>query len=160
MDKVYKEHSTMVFKYLVGLTRDPDIAEEITQETFYQAVRSIDRFDNTSKMSTWLCGIAKNIWMSYLRKHPTTVELNKVPEEYLLDNNLEDNIISKEEYLEVLRIIHALNEPYKEVSYLRLFGNLSFREIGEIMNKNENWARVTFYRAKIKIQKEVKPYEK
>ena len=70
MEQIYRDHAKVVYRYLLSLTRKPDIAEELTQETFYQAVKSVDRYDGTSKVSTWLCGIAKNMWLAYLRKHP------------------------------------------------------------------------------------------
>ncbi len=154
MDVIYKEHAETVFRFLLAMCHDEDIAEELTQETFYQAVRCAGKYDGSCKITTWLCQIAKHLWYRELekRKRKGTSELNEnVPEE---KKALEDEILIKEQKMEIFRKIHLLDEVQKEVLLLRITGAFSFREIGDIFGKNENWARVTFYRAKQKIVKE------
>lgn len=152
MEDVYREHSHMVYQYLLSLSHDADLAEELTQKTFYQAIRRIDYFNAESKVSTWLCGIAKNLFYAYLRKHPPTEILD---ENSALCKSAESEVMSSLDKMDLLKQIHCLKEPGREVIHLRLYGNLSYAEIGEIMGKSENWARVTFYRAKEQLRKEL-----
>lgn len=152
MEKVYQRHAQTVYKFLLAQCRDPDLAEELTQETFYQAVRSIGRFDGSCKVSTWLCQIAKHLWYQHLRKHrreaPLPEELPETPAP-----SAEEGLLAQEDRLDLLRLIHALPEPQRELVYLRAFGGLSFREIGDVLGRTEVWARVTFYRCKELLQK-------
>ena len=157
MDQIYKEHSMTVYKYLLSLTHNEHLAEELTQETFYQAVRSIDKFDKSCKITTWLCAIAKNQLLSYNRKHPNTEELETTN---IATESVEGQVISDMGKVDILKRIHTLEEPFKEVMYLRTFGDLSFKEIGEVLSKSENWARVTFYRGKEKLKREMMKDEK
>ena len=150
MDEIYRLHAQAVYKYLLTLCRNPDLAEELTQETFYQAVRSIDRFDGKCKIPVWLCQIGKHLYYKELRKSGREAA---VPEDFEIPApSAEDIIIGRQDRTELLKAVHSLKDPYKEVVYLRSFGNLSFREIAEVMGKSENWARVTFYRGKEKLK--------
>ena len=153
MDAVYRQHAQTVFKYLMSLTHDADLAEELTQETFYQAVRSSDRFDESCKITTWLCAIAKNQYFAYAKKH---ARLQVDPDVDLMSDGVgvtgntvsaEQEVLQQIGQVELLKKLHAF-----PVLYLRMFGNLSFREIGEIMGKTENWARVTFFRARTNLK--------
>lgn len=151
IEEIYKMYSRKVFLFLLSKTNNEDIAEELTQETFFQAVQCIDKFKGNSSILTWLCGIAKNVWLKDLRKRQKTVSIeDNIPE-----------IMNKEhmdvqwEQKEILQLIHGMDEPVREVMYLRLISNLTFAEIGEIIGKTENWTRVTFYRGKQKIVKEI-----
>ncbi|MBR6977154.1 MAG: sigma-70 family RNA polymerase sigma factor [Lachnospiraceae bacterium] len=152
MEEIYKEYAMTVYRFLLSRTHNEDLSEELTQETFYQAIRTVNRYDETCKVSTWLLGIAKNVLLSYRRKHPATEDIadQEIPVE-----SAEDAVIKSAERVELLRKLHALEEPKREVVYLRVFGGLSFREIGDIFSKTENWARVTFYRAKEQLRKEL-----
>ena len=152
MEEIYKEYAMTVYRFLLSRTHNEDLSEELTQETFYQAIRTVNRYDETCKVSTWLLGIAKNVLLSYRRKHPATedIEDQEIPVE-----SAEDTALRSAERVELLRKLHALEEPKREVVYLRVFGGLSFREIGDIFAKTENWARVTFYRAKEQLRKEL-----
>ena len=152
MEEIYQQHARTVYRYLFSLTRDADLSEELTQETFYQAIRSSKRFDESCAVSTWLCAIAKNVLRTYRRKHPET---EGVEEQTLTIPSAEVDALASAGKLELMKKLHALREPYREVLYLRAFGGLSFREIGEVQGKTENWARVTFYRAKELLRKEV-----
>ena len=156
-DDKYIEYSDIIYRYLFSLTNNKELAEEITQETFYQAVKSADRFDGSCKVTTWLCAIAKNALYKYDKKHP---EHSNLDAETLSDSYIEKEFLQKESYIELLKKMHDFDSDTKELMYLRIFGELSFREIGDIMSKTENWARVTFYRSKEKLKKEIKHYEK
>lgn len=151
LDEVYRHHAELVFKYCCTLCRDEQTAEELTQETFYQAVRSAHRYDGSCKVSTWLCQIAKHLWYREMekRKRKETVPLD----EALVsgDPSAEEQTLRREELMRLFRRAHLLGETAKEVFLLRVSGELSFREIGEIFGKTENWARVTYYRAKQKV---------
>lgn len=157
MDEIYQRHALTVYKYLITLTHNTDVAEELTQETFYQAIKSIHRFDGSCNISTWLCAIAKNQFLSYKRKHPITDELEGY---FATTQSAEEDVVEYENRVVLLRRLHLCPEPYREVLYLRIFGALSFKEIGDIIGKTENWARVTFYRGKEKLRKEIEKDEK
>ena len=152
MEEIYKEYAMTVYRFLLSRTHNEDLSEELTQETFYQAIRTVNRYGETCKVSTWLLGIAKNVLLSYRRKHPATEDIadQEIPVE-----STEDTVLRSVERVELLRKLHTLEEPKREVVYLRVFGGLSFRKIGDIFAKTENWARVTFYRAKEQLRKEL-----
>ena len=152
MEEIYRSYADTVYRYLLAQTRDEDTAEELTQETFVQAIRCIGKYDGSCKLSTWLCAIAKNQWLVWLRKHPPAAALEDAE---LQNNSAEDQVLEKTEQLELLKLLHACPEPCREVLYLRIYGSLSFAQIGEIMEKTENWARVTFYRGKERLRKEL-----
>ena len=150
MNQVYRQHAQTVYKFLLAQCRNPDLAEELTQETFYQAVRSVDRFDGTCKVSVWLCQIAKHLWYQHLRKRKPEEPL---PEDSLPGPSAEEATLARQGHLDLLRQIHALPPSTREVMYLRAFGGLSFREIGDVLGRTETWARVTFYRGKEALRK-------
>ena len=152
MEDIYRRHARTVYKFLLSLCGDADLAEELTQETFYQAIRSIERFDGRCKLSVWLCQIAKHLWYQHLRKRKREVPLPDEPPELPIPS-AEEGLLEQEGRLELLRKIHALPEQQREVVYLRSFGGLTFREIGDVLGKTENWARVTFYRGKEQLRK-------
>ncbi|MBR2929022.1 MAG: sigma-70 family RNA polymerase sigma factor [Oscillospiraceae bacterium] len=150
LDTVYREEGALVYKYLCTLCHDEQLAEELTQETFYQALRSCDRFDGSCKVSTWLCQIAKHLWYRELerrRKHAEPLA-EDIP---AVDPTAEEQLQCRETVVELFRRAHDLSAEAREVFLLRLAGELSFREIGEIFGRSENWARVTYYRAKQKV---------
>lgn len=156
MEEIYKKYSKLVYKYLYTLTRDIEISEELTQETFYSAIKNLKNFKNECKISVWLCQIAKHKWIDYLSKNKKTIPFD----EQIIDKNLfldeSDKIIEKNDLYEN---INKLDKETKNVFYLRLKSELSFKEIGEILGKSEQWARITFYRGKIKLKKGLKNYE-
>lgn len=153
MDAAYREYAVMVYKFLLSLCYEEELAEELTQETFYQAVRSVDRYDGSCKVSTWLCQIAKHLWYREMerRKRKGTSELTADMES--LEKTVEEQLLVKEEKMELFRKVHVLDEISKEIVLLRVTGAFSFKEIAELFGKNENWARVTYYRAKQKLLK-------
>ena len=152
IEKIYEEYFETVNKYLFCLTKNYDIAEELTQETFYRAVKKIGTYKGDCKISVWLCQIAKNLWYDQCRKNKKIV--NKEYE--LLDmkgkDSVEEQIISNDEKITLYKKMQKLDEKTREVIYLRITGELSFKEIGDILNKSETWARVTFYKKKKKMK--------
>ena len=150
IEKIYKEYFEIVNKYLFCLTHNNDIAEELTQETFYKAVRNIDKYKGNCKISVWLCQIAKNLWYDECRKNKKIVEIKE--EEMLISQSIEEKVISNDEKMTLYKKMQKLDSKTREVMYLRLTGELSFKEIGNILNKTENWARVTFYRGKNQLK--------
>lgn len=156
MEETYKEHAQTVYRFLLSMTHDNDLAEELTQETFYQAVKCVGKYDGSCKISTWLCAIAKNQLHTYWKKHPTELPMKEITEAF---PSAESSLIESLDRMEALRQLHCMEEPGREVMYLRLFGEASFREIGDIMGKTENWARVTYYRGKEKLAKELRNNE-
>lgn len=149
MEELYREYSKIVYRFLLSLCRDVQLAEELTQETFLQAFLSLERFDGSCKLSVWLCQIARHIFYQHLRKTGREVptEQSRIPESEAA-NNTEQTAVTKLELMDVLKEMQKLAPQMREVIYLRVMGQLSFREIGEIIGKSENWARVTFYRGK------------
>ena len=153
IEQIYEEYFETVNKYLFCLTHNNDISEELTQETFYKAVKKIDTYKGNCKMSVWLCQIAKNLWYNELKKNKRIDLKNAEELEYLKsDENLENDYILKEDKINLYKKIQTLDEQTREVIYLRITGELSFKEIGDILNKTETWARVTFYRGKQKLK--------
>ena len=152
MREVYRQHAQTVYKFLLAKTRDEHLAEELTQETFYQAVKSVDRFDGTCKVSVWLCQIAKHLWYQHLRKQKRETPLSPEDMPEAPGPSAEERLLEQEGRMDLLRLVHGLPEPAREVVYLRAFGGLSFREIGDVCGKTETWARVTFYRSKEKLR--------
>lgn len=152
MEEIYRAHSQTVLRYLLSLTHDSSLAEELTQETFYQAVKSIERFDGKCQMTTWLCAIAKNVLLSERRRHPATQPLDELS---AAEDSPETTVLARTSQVELLRQLHLLDGEMREVMYLRLLGELNFRDIGEILGRTENWARVTYYRGKEKLKKEL-----
>ena len=139
MDEIYQQYAQMVYKFLLSRTCNPDLAEELTQETFYQAIRTIDRFDESCQLSTWLCAIAKNVHFSWQRKHP---EVGTLEEYTKTCDSAEKDVLQSMDRIELMKQLQVCPEPFREILYMRLFGDLSFKEIGEIMGRSENWTRV------------------
>ena len=150
-EKVYLEYYDTVYQYVLSLCRDPALAEDVTQEAFFKALKQIDRFRGECKLSVWLCQIAKNTFYTEAQKRKR--ETNEIPMEILpAQNSIAENLDNKEQAFEIQKVVHTLEEPYKEVFWMRTFGEMQFKKIAEIFNKTESWARVTYHRAKIKIR--------
>lgn len=145
-----------VFHYVRSFTQNGQLAEDITQETFMRALCHTD-YKGNSSLYTYLCGIAKHIWLDYLRKHQRTdlVDPQRM-EEKETGTSVEDILMQKESARELHRILHSLKDPYKEVFSLRVFGELSLKEISELFGKSESWARVTYHRAVGMIMEQLK----
>jgi len=153
IDRIYREHAKTVYKFLYTKTQNADWAEELTQETFCRAINSLHTYNGNCKITTWLCQIAKHIWMQELEKR------SKYETENITDNivspekGIEDKLIQAEQKVQIMKALHHIKEPAREVLYLRLLGDLSYKEIGEILGQSETWARVTFFRGKQKLLK-------
>ena len=151
MEETYREHAKTVYRYLLAQTHDADLAEELTQETFYQAVRTADRFHGGCRITTWLCGIARNVLRTERRRRRAEPLEDSLPSAETADGDL----LAEETRAELSQKMRMLSDEAQEVIRLRVYGALSFREIGEILSHTENWARVTYYRAKEKLRKEL-----
>lgn len=149
-EELYSRFFKDVYLFVLAMSKDSHIAEEITQETFFKALKEIKRFRGDCSVKSWLCQIAKNLYLTQMRKKKTIPvdDLASLPD----SSDVEETCIRKEETLSIYKILHCLDEPYKEVFTLRTLGDLSFKEIAEIFGKQESWARVTYHRARLKIQ--------
>ena len=153
IEKLYQEYFSVVYKYILSLSRDPLTAEEITQETFFKAMKKIGSFRGDCSIRVWLCQIAKNLYYDQLKKQSRFEEL---PEEYGESTaSPENDMIRATDRKVINKILHSLKEPYKEVFTLRTYGELSFSEIAELFQKTTSWARVTYHRAGIMIKEEM-----
>lgn len=157
-EDIYINYFKDIFLYIYSLSGDRHIAEDITAETFMKAIKSIERFKGNCDIRVWLCQIAKNCYFSFLRKKKKTVHLDELSEQK--DNfNFEQIISSTEESMKIHEILHNLDEPYKEVFSLRVFGELSFKQIACLFGKSDNWACVTYHRARNKIKERMEDYK-
>lgn len=156
MEKIYQEYAQIVYKYIFCLTGKEDITEEIVQETFEVAIRNIHQFKGDCKISTWLCQIAKYRWYAKLRKEKKTkkVSFDKIENTVISETFFEEALEEKEQKLMLFKRIQKLDEPTRNVMYLRILGNLEYKEIAEIMNQTPSWARVMFFRGKQKLKEE------
>ena len=153
--EVYNLYFRDVYRYAFSLCRNESVAEEITQETFFKALTKLDTFDGKCKVSVWLCQIAKNAYISMCRKAKYVdqdIDTSILPSE----SCVEDRFCDQETAFRIHKVLHDLEEPYKEVFSLRTFGELSFKQIAELFHKTETWARVTYHRARLKIKEELK----
>jgi RNA polymerase sigma-70 factor (ECF subfamily) len=149
-EDLYRSYFQDVFLYIKSLANDEHIAEDITSETFLKTIQSIDSFKGNCDIRIWLCQIAKNCYFSYLRKHKKLTNLETVAEP--ADSiDIEVAMNTAETSMQIHEVLHNLKEPYKEVFSLRTFGELSFKQIASLFGKSENWACVTYHRARNKI---------
>jgi len=150
LEGVYQQYFQDVYLFVLSLSRSEQIAEEITQETFFKTLNKMDAFNGTSTLRVWLCQIAKNTYFTYLDRQKRFEP--PIPDETAAGTDFAATLVDKAENLRLHKILHRLDEPYKEVFMLRVFGELSFDHISQIFGRTESWARVTFHRAKHKIQ--------
>lgn len=151
MEELYQENAKIVYHFLLSLCRDPALAQDLTQDTFLAAYQSLERYDGSCKLSTWLCQIGRHLYYRYLAKAGR--EIPAEPEDTAqapipTDRQPEEQVLHRLELMDMLKEMQKLPAQTREVIYLRSTACLSFREIGEILGKSENWARVTFYRGK------------
>lgn len=152
-EAVYEELFPQVYRYLLVLCGDRDLAEELTQETFFQAIQHIDSFRGDCKLYVWLCQIGKRKYLAGLRRQKRSGEMPNL-ERPPSPDQLEERLLDRESAMELHRRLHALPEPYREVFSLRVFGELSFGEIAQLFSRTESWARVTYHRARSKLKEE------
>ncbi|MFY9214517.1 MAG: RNA polymerase sigma factor [Tissierellaceae bacterium] len=158
LEEIYKKYFKDVYLFIYSISKDRHIAEDMTSETFLKAMKSIDDFKGNCDIKVWLFQIAKNSYYSYLRKNKDLLNLDIISDKDE-STDVEKAILSSEASKEIQRIIHKLPEPYREIFTLRFFGELSFKEIGDLFGKTDNWACVTFHRARNKIREEMRDYE-
>lgn len=154
MDEIYKKYANLIKNYIFSITGNKDLSEEIMQETFVVAINQINNFRRDCEISVWLCSIAKKILYKITKKN-NSVNMVPIYELELADNKrIEDEYIKKNDKLKLYEALQQLDANTREVMYLRLTGDLTFKEIGKILSKSENWARVTFFRGKQKLSME------
>ena len=154
---VYSEHAEMIYRLLMRMCNDEHLAEDLLQDTFLKAIEKIDTFDMRCKLSSWLCQIAKNTYFDYYRKKKNPILLELCEEQMAeFDISPENKVVQKETMEEIIATIHNLDEPYKEVFWLRFYGEMSYKEIGSIFGKSEVWGRVTYSRTKEMILRRIK----
>lgn len=155
-EKLYNTYFMEIYSFVMTIVKSAHMAEEITQEVFYKALKSKKTYEGKSSEFTWLCAIAKNTAIDALKKSSCTQPLE---EDVVGADNMEKSLENEEISLKIHQILHNMDEPYKEVFQLRIFGELSFAKIGQIFGKTESWARVTYHRARLKIQERMNQNE-
>ena len=154
MDAIYKKYCKCVYNFLYKLTSDIELSEELTQETFYTAIKKINTLNKKESIRTWLYQIAKNKWKDYLKKNKkANIDLDENTVENLVANyDIEEDMIAKDNIIEFYKKIHMLDIDTREIIYLKIIRNFTFKEISQILGKNEEWARTKFYRGKLKLK--------
>ncbi len=148
-DICFKAEYEAVYRYALSLCRNETEAQDITQDTFLRAMQAKNGFRGNSSVYTWLCAIAKNIWLEKMRKENRLVSMQgELPER---GTSLEEKITNEDTAMQIHKFLHIIEEPYKEVFSLRVLGQLSFAKIAELFGKTESWARVTYHRARKQI---------
>ena len=148
-EEIYATYFDSVYQYVLSLCRDVHTAEEVTQESFCKAMTHLDRFDGRCRLYVWLCQIAKNVYFTYAKRQKRYGE----PEEDTVQPGFEEQLLERETAWEVHKLLHQLDEPYREVFSLRVLGELSFSQIGQLFGKSDSWARVVFFRAKTELRR-------
>ena len=151
-DELYDLYAERLYYYCFKLTKDSYMAEDLTQTTFLKAIEKLHTFKNQSSVFTWLCTIAKNEFINELNKNKR-LSYEKILDIYHEDDvaNVEDIVISKHIIRKLARIIKNLDEPFRDIFILRVYNEMSFKEIGSLFNKSDIWARVNYHRAREKI---------
>jgi len=155
MEELYRLHVQMVWRFLFSRCGDAQLAEDLTQETFLRAFQSMERFDGSCRLSTWLCQIARHILLQHFERHGRALT-TELCEDIPSGDDVEQQIVHRIELDDVFDRLQELPAPMRRTVYLRALEGLSYREIGNLMGKSENWARVTFFRAKERLLREVR----
>lgn len=154
IQKIYEEYSKTVYNFLLCITNNVELSEDLTQETFFCAIKGIDKFQGNCKISVWLCQIAKFLWYKHLKKEKTKIPIENFESVSDITSDLETSIVDKILKEKLYEQIDSLNITTKKVILFRICGDLSFKEIGLLMGKSEAWARITFYRGKEKLKED------
>jgi len=158
-EQIYKEHFSDVYKYVFSLCHNENVAKDVTQETFFKAMKNISKFNGSCKLYVWLCQIAKNTYFTHFQKqkwYVSTINDEETIFQSGVTVDIEKDFFDKETSRRLHTLLHHLNEPYKEVFTLRVFGELPFIQIAELFGKTDSWARLIFYRAKKQLQEDLK----
>ncbi|MBQ7888299.1 MAG: sigma-70 family RNA polymerase sigma factor [Erysipelotrichaceae bacterium] len=159
MDEIMRTYANDVKRFCMSLCHDEQMAEELTQETFYRALKTIHHYDGSCLMTTWLFTIAKRVWIDTLRKKKT-VSLDEIAEDQFRTDETPEVLFDRKQRMELLMtIIDEIKEPEKSVFLMRAVLDHSYKEIGKALGKSENWTRVTYYRVRMKLMERVKQYE-
>ncbi len=150
-DSIYRSYFRDVFLYLRALSANEDIAEEMTQETFVKALKSIDKFDGSKDIRAWLFTIARNTYYTWCRRQKIYAGEEMTEDAAMVQSDFTERFADEESAFLIHQFLHNMEDPYKEVFHLRVFGELPFEKIGLLFGKSSGWARVTFYRAKKRI---------
>ena len=154
-EEIYAQYFKQVYSFILSLSRNTFTAEEITQETFFRVMENPDAFQGNSSINTYLCSIARNLYVSSVRKHKCESQDTEL-ESKSDGTDIEDALIKRDMEQKIHLLLHHMEEPYKEVFTLRVFGDLSYEDIGALFEKNVNWARVIYFRARQKLQQMLK----
>lgn len=157
-EEIYRLYFKDVYLYIRRLSGDEGIAEEITADTFYKALKSMDKFRGDCDVRVWLCQIAKNSYYTYLKKNRNLGSIEESLYELQDKGNFVDELTKQDEAKLIQKILHKVDEPYKEVFMWRVYADMSFKEIGQIFSKSENWACVTYHRARKIIKERLEEY--
>lgn len=153
-EDIYEQYAQTVYRFLFSLTGEADISEELTQETFYQALKSMDTYRGESSPGVWLCAIAKRLWYKELERRKRNTQMDETAlANIAASDDVEKGYENREDRVALYRAMQRLDADTREVIHLRLAGDFSFREIGDILGQSEVWARVRFYRGKEKLAK-------
>ena len=158
-EDAYRRYFRAVYRFTLGLTQDGSLAEEITQETFFKALKAFEKFDGSKDIRSWLFTIARNGFYDHCRAQKRTISQEELPQELPEGVRIEEQVEDEERAFAIHQFLHSMAEPYKEVFTLRVFGELPFEKIGRLFGKSANWARVTFYRAKVQITTQMEETE-
>ena len=160
LDRIYQDNFIKVYRYILSISGDPHLAEDITQDTFFKAMQKLDSFRGDCALTTWLCRIARNQYLNQVNRQTRLQDITKQSQQNAENTAASDSadaeLIRKEQAMEIIEAMQRLDGPYKEVFSLRTFSELSFKEIGKEFGKSDNWARVIYHRAKMKIKEEMK----
>lgn len=152
-EKIYCLYFRDVFLYIKSLSGNEGIAEEVTQEAFFKALRSIDSFDGSQDIRAWLFTIARNTYFSIHKKNKNKIDYDSLDDISDTKVTISEHIVNEEDAFIIHQFLHTMEEPYKEVFSLRVFGELPFEKIGKLFGKSSGWARVTYHRARNKVMK-------
>ena len=160
-EQIYSTYFKSVYLYVMQVSGNEHIAEETTSETFFKAINSIDSFRGDCDMRVWLCQIAKNTYFSYLKKNKKVLSIDESDLQNVADPDagIDVQIGEQKEARLIRKILHDMSDPYKEVFMWRVFGELSFKEIADLYGKTDNWACVTYHRARKMIQSRLEEIE-
>ena len=158
-EDAYRRYFQDVYRFTLGLTQDGPLAEEITQETFFKALQAFKKFDGSKDIRAWLFTIARNRFYDHCRAQKRTISQEELPQELPEGVRIEEQVEDGERAFAIHQFLHSMAEPYKEVFTLRVFGELPFEKIGRLFGKSANWARVTFYRARVQITTQMEETE-
>ena len=157
-ESIYRTYFTEVELYIRAICKDESLAEELTEQVFFQAMKALPKFRGECDIRTWLCAMGKNCYMTHLRKQKPSESIDElqIPDP---NGTVEERILDREQALSIHRLLHNLPEPYKEVFSLRVFGQLSFEDIGGLFGRTANWACVIYHRARQKIKAQMEEFE-